>query len=146
MRQAASEGELLTLRYFAGPATLLEVRRDGEGFVAHQRAVSETPRLVYKTATIQSSLFAATDAAGIPDAIAMQLTRVFATDIDFHSDLRKGDRVSVIYEMVYESGEPVGPGRIVAAEFVNDAQVYDAILFTDESGDEGYYSLDGANR
>ncbi len=144
--EAGAEGQLLTLRYFAGPATLLEVRREGDGFVAHQRAVSETPRLVYKTATIQSSLFAATDAAGIPDAIAMQLTKVFATDIDFHVDLRKGDRFAIVYEMLYDSGEFVAPGRIVAAQFVNDGHPYEAVLFKDGEGGDAYYSMDGTSR
>ena len=71
---------------------MLEVRRAGDTFTSRQRALADTPRLVYKAATIDSSLFAATDGAGIPDAIALQLVRIFGTDIDFHVDLRKGDR------------------------------------------------------
>jgi len=136
------EGELLALRYFVSPTALLEVTRGAEGLRARSRAITEAPRLVYKTATIRSSLFAATDAAGIPDAIAMQVARVFATDIDFHTDLRKGDRFSVIYE----AGELVSPGRILAAQFVNDGRVYHAVLFRDDEGGDGYYSFDGSNR
>ncbi len=141
-----ADGALLALRYFVNASSLLEVQRDASGWHARQRAISETPRLVYKTATIRSSLFAATDGAGIPDAIAMQMARVFGTDIDFHSDLRKGDRFSVVYEMIYEAGELVAPGRIVAAEFVNAGHTYHAVLFTDDQGNDGYYSLDGSSR
>jgi murein DD-endopeptidase MepM/ murein hydrolase activator NlpD len=144
--ETGSDGELLTLRYFLSAASLLEVQREGQGFRARSRAVTEPPRIMYATASIRSSLFAATDAAGIPDAIAMQVTRIFATDIDFHTDLRKGDRFSVAYEMIYDSGELVAPGRIVAAEFVNDGRVYQAVLFEDDEGGESYYSLDGSNR
>jgi len=144
--ESSSEGELLKLRYFVNASSLLEVSRDPDGLKARQRKIAEAPRLVYKTAAIRSSLFAATDSAGIPDAIAMQLARVFATDIDFHSDLRKGDRFSVIYEMVYEAGELVAPGRILAAQFVNDGRTHHAVLFQDDEGVEGYYSLDGSNR
>jgi murein DD-endopeptidase MepM/ murein hydrolase activator NlpD len=144
--ESSEEGALLALRYFVNASSMLEVSRGTEGLKARQRAIAETPRLVYKTATIRSSLFAATDAAGIPDAIAMQIARVFATDIDFHSDLRKGDRFSVIYEMVYEAGELVAPGRIVAAQFVNDGRTHNAVLFRDDEGVDGYYSLDGSNR
>ena len=144
--ETGNDGELLTLRYFLSTSSLLEVRREGEVFRARNRAVSEPPRMVYKTATIRSSLFAATDAAGIPDAVAMQVTRIFATDIDFHTDLRKDDRFSVAYEMIYDSGELVAPGRIVAAEFVNDGRTYHAVLFEDDEGGESYYSLDGSNR
>ena len=139
-------GELLALRYFMSQAALLEIVRTPTGLSASQRALTEMPRLVYKTATIRSSLFAATDAAGIPDAIAMQVARVFATDIDFHTDLRKGDRFSVVYEMIYEAGELVAPGRILAAQFVNDARAHNAVLFRDDEGIDGYYSLDGSNR
>jgi len=144
--ESSADGELQTLRYFVNTSSMLEVTRGAEGLKARQRAIAETPRIVYKTATIRTSLFAATDGAGIPDAIAMQIARVFATDIDFHSDLRKGDRFSVIYEMVYEAGELVAPGRILAAQFVNDGRVYHAVLFADDEGSEGYYSLDGSNR
>lgn len=139
-------GELLVLRYFLSASTLLEVQRTGEGFSARSRAVAETPRVYYRTATIRSSLFAATDAAGIPDAIAMQVARIFATDIDFHTELRRGDRLAVAYEMIYDSGELVAPGRILAAEFINDGHAYQAILFSDDSGGDAYYSLDGTNR
>jgi murein DD-endopeptidase MepM/ murein hydrolase activator NlpD len=140
------EGELLALRYFVSPSALLEVIRDAEGLHARSRAITQAPRLVYKTATIRSSLFAATDTAGIPDAIAMQVARVFATDIDFHTDLRKGDRFSVVYEMIYEAGELISPGRILAAQFVNDGRVHHAVLFRDDEGNDGYFFFYGSNR
>ena len=144
--ETSPDGGLHSLLYLLSPSTLLEVRRDGETFSARSRAVAEPPRLYYRTATIRSSLFAATDAAGIPDAIAMQIARVFATDIDFHTELRRGDRLSVVYEMIYDSGELVAAGRILAAEFINDGRTYHAVLFTDGEGGDSYYSLDGTNR
>jgi len=144
--ETGPDHELLALRYFTGPSSLIEVTRASDGLHSRQRAVADAPRLVYKTATIQSSLFAATDAAGIPDAIAMQIARIFSTDIDFHTDIRKGDRIAVVYEMIYESGELVAPGRILEARFVNEGHTLDAVLFHDEEGVESYYSLDGTNR
>ena len=139
-------GGLVSLRYFVGPGKVLEVTRGPDGFSAREREAQAAPRAFYKSATIHSSLFAATDAAGIPDAIAMQLARVFATDLDFHVDIRSGDRFSVIYEMSYEDGELVSPGRILAAEFVNQGRTYSAVLFQDEEGDDAYYELDGTSR
>jgi murein DD-endopeptidase MepM/ murein hydrolase activator NlpD len=144
--ETGPDGELLTLRYFPSATSLLEIRRAGETFTSRQRALTDTPRLAYKTATIDSSLFAATDGAGVPDAIALQLVRIFGTDIDFHVDLRKGDRFSVVYEMLYDSGELVGPGRVLEAEFVNAGHAYRAVLFHDDEGADTYYSLDGTSR
>ena len=144
--QTAADGRMLALRYFVSNTSLLEVHGASAGFTARQRAVADPARLVYKSATIRSSLFAATDSAGIPDAIAMQVARVFATDIDFHTDLRRGDRFSVVYEMIYDSGELVAPGRILAAQFVNGGRTYEAVLFKDDEGGDAYYSLDGRSR
>ncbi len=140
------DGNLLSLRYFVGPDTVFEVSREPDGYRAIERASAGSPLVFYKSATITTSLFAATDTAGIPDAIAMQIARVFATDIDFHVDIRSGDSFSVIYEMSYESGELVSPGRILAAEFVNRGHAYTAVLFQDGEGDYDYYELDGTSR
>ena len=146
--QAETEagGRLVSLRYYVSPGKVLEVARSADGFEARERPAAAAPRMFYRTAVIRSSLFAATDAAGIPDAIAMQLARVFSTDIDFHVDIRAGDRFAVIYEMPYEGGELVTAGRILAAEFVNQGRTYTAVLFEDEEDGDAYYELDGTSR
>jgi murein DD-endopeptidase MepM/ murein hydrolase activator NlpD len=141
-----ADGGLRTMRYFYSAEKVLEVKRTDSGFEARDRALAATPRVTHRSGTIRSSLFAATDSAGIPDAMAMQIARIFSTDIDFHQDLRKGDTFTVVYEMLYESGELIAPGRILAAEFVNQGQTYHAVLFRDEEGNDAYYSPDGTNR
>ncbi len=100
--------------------------------------------------TIRSSLFAATDEARIPDALASQLAEIFAADIDFHRELRKGDNFSMIYETLTADGEAVtwgvSSGRVVAAEFVNKGRRFSALWFKDEQGKGGYYDFDGKSR
>ena len=71
--ETGPDGTLLTLRYFLGAGGLLEVTRTTEGFTARDRVLTEAPRVYHRSGEIRSSLFAATDAAGIPDAIAMQI-------------------------------------------------------------------------
>jgi murein DD-endopeptidase MepM/ murein hydrolase activator NlpD len=100
--------------------------------------------------TIRSSLFAATDDARMPDAIATQLAEVFATDIDFHRELRKGDTFSVVYEAMTADGEPItwgaSPGKVLAAEFVNNGRSYSAVWFKDGQGKGIYFGLDGQSK
>ncbi len=147
-----SDGELYSLRYLYSGESLLEVTRRNDGeldaprFTAQQKALNPTPQTVQRTGTIKSSLYGATDDAGIPDAIANQLARIFSTDIDFHIDLRRGDRFSVVYEMLYQDGEYLRPGRVLSAEFMNNNKKFEAFLFTDAEGNEGYYSAEGQNR
>jgi murein DD-endopeptidase MepM/ murein hydrolase activator NlpD len=100
--------------------------------------------------TIRNTLFAATDEAGLPDAVAAQLAEIFATDIDFHRELRKGDTFSVVYETLTADGEPVawneGAGRVLAAEFVNAGKAHQAVWFMPSDGHGAYYGLDGRSR
>lgn len=139
-------GRLLMLRYSLGAASMLEVSRNASGLTAKVRPVAPDLHTHYRTGTIRSSLFAATDAAGIPDAVATQLARIFSTDIDFHSDLRQGDTFAVIYEVGFDGAEMVSTGRVLAAEFVNRGNRYTAVLFQDEDGQDAYFELDGSSR
>ena len=77
-----SEGELLGLRYLFSADKFLQVSRVGEQFVALEKNFNSAPQLVFKSASIRSSLFAASDSIGIPDAITLQMARIFSTDID----------------------------------------------------------------
>ena len=93
---------------------------------------------------IQTSLFAATDDARIPDSIAVQLAEIFAGDIDFHRALRKGDRFTVTYESLEADGEPLKHGKLLTAEFVNKGKTHQAMWFQDSPGKPGgYYNLQG---
>ena len=99
---------------------------------------------------VMSSLFAATDEARIPDAVATQLAEVFATDLDFHRQLRRGDTFSVVYEALTADGEPItwGPqaGRVLAADFANNGRTYSAVWFKDSQGKGAYYGFDGQSK
>ncbi|MDP2823905.1 MAG: peptidoglycan DD-metalloendopeptidase family protein [Sulfuritalea sp.] len=131
-------------------ALVIERRADSNGdqFSASEQALPLETQVVMKTAEIRYSLFGASDAAGIPDTIATQLADIFGGDIDFHRDLRKGDRFAVIYESVNYLGRAIRSGRILAAEFVNNGKTYRAAWFADPTGGEssgGYYTADGKN-
>ncbi|MDD5298178.1 MAG: peptidoglycan DD-metalloendopeptidase family protein [Rhodocyclaceae bacterium] len=138
-------GELVSLSFPLNGAEreLLVEKNAGKYSVKEQTQPTET-RILMKSGEIRSSLFAATDSIGLPDAAAIQMADVFGGDIDFHTDLRKGDRFSVVYEMVYSRGEPVRAGRILAAEFTNQGHTYKALFYQEkDDGKGGYYGSDG---
>lgn len=136
-------GRLLLFRYLVDDQTLLSIERSGDGYVTKQEATQPDTRVVMRSGEIRHSLFGATDAADVPDAIASQMAEVFSGDIDFHRDLRQGDRFAVVYEVQYHEGRILRSGRLLAAEFVNQGQVYRAVHFVDPQGREGYYTPDG---
>lgn len=143
--RTSNDGQLLSLRYLLNSDKVLTVEKQGDSFAAVERPATLENRVEMKSATIRSSLFGATDAANIPDAIATQLAEIFSSEIDFHLDLRRGDRFSVVYETAYNKGALVKTGHILAAEFVNQGKVHRAVYFKDREGRDGYYAPDGKN-
>jgi murein DD-endopeptidase MepM/ murein hydrolase activator NlpD len=142
--RTSAEGRLLELRYLNG-GSVLTVTREDDSLAVREEALELERRVLMNSGDIRSSLFAATDAAGLPDAIAIQVADIFSTDIDFHRDLRRGDRFSVVYEMFYEHGIPVRAGRVMAAEFINVGRLYRAVFYQPADGHGGYYTADGRN-
>ena len=152
------QGELLWLRYAQGAleskdagalqvARSLVVERNGRVLVARDEAITNERRVELRTGEIRSSLFAATDAADLPDAIATQITEIFSGDIDFYRDLRRGDRFRVVYESFYQGGEFVRAGRIFAVEFVNAGKPHAAMWYGGAGESDAtaghYYGFDG---
>src|SRR5437762_5197714 len=135
-----ADGTPNSMSFMTGRDTLMRIVREGDTFRALEEQAALETRVMMKTSVIRSSLFAATDAVGIPDSIAMQLADVFGGDIDFLRDLRKGDRFTVVYELYHLAGRPVRAGRLLAAEFVNQGRTLRAVHFG-----SGYYAPDGRN-
>ena len=121
----------------------MTLEKSASGFAAR----TETAPLVAGSrlagGVIRSSLFAATDDARIPDAVATQIAELFASDIDFLRALRKGDRFNVVYETLSADNEPLRSGRVISAEFVNGGKTYQAVWFQDVGTKGQYYTLDG---
>ena len=101
----------------------LVIEKTEVGFVSRIVSAPLVATQALGSATISSSLFAATDEAGIPDAVAVQLAEIFSGQVDFRRSLRKGDRLSVVYEALQADGETMRSGKVLSAEFVNNGQI-----------------------
>ena len=131
--------------------TRLTVAREGERWTSRVEIAPFTTQVRMASGSIQTSLFAATDDARLPEAVASQLAELFATDIDFHRELRKGDTFSLLYEGLWADGQAVswneGAGRVLAAEFINNGRAFHAVWFDGTSGgSSGYFGLDGSSK
>lgn len=130
--------------------TRLTVQRKDGGWSSLIEVAPLVGQVRLASGTIRSTLFGATDEARIPDAIAVQMAEIFAADIDFHRELRKGDTFSVVYEALTADGEPVtwapSTGRVLSAEFVNDGKAHQALWYADANGRGGYFGFDGQSK
>lgn len=155
--QAATdaEGKLVWLRYIHTPGNdsegqvvtkMLHVVPDGTGYAADELVENTDRQTRVAVGTIKSSLFGATDAAGIPDSITLQMADILAGKVDFLRDLRQGDQFRVVYETRSHDGRYAGAGRVMAVEFINQGKTYNAVWFSANGNGQGaYYDFDGTN-
>lgn len=146
--QQTADGDLQWLRYKSGidedsQESILIQKRNGQ-FVAKLESVNFEKQIVFRSGRIESSLFAAADKAGMPDSVAIQLTEIFGSDIDFHRELQKGDEFKVVYEDLTLEGRSARSGRVLAVEFVNNNKPYKAYWFAPSGNrNAGYYNEEG---
>ena len=88
---------------------------------------------------ITSNFWNAGIEAGLTDGQIISLANLFQWDVDFAQDIRKGDNFHVVYEEKYVDGDYIGTGNILAAEFVNQDDPFQAIRFTNGE----YYTAEG---
>ncbi|MEQ1776102.1 MAG: M23 family metallopeptidase [Burkholderiales bacterium] len=107
--------------------------------------LASDPRLIERMRADPSkaSLFTATDAIGLPESIALQLTELFAGEVDFHRELHLGYRGAIVYEAHYREGFIERSGRILAAELEVGKRRFQAYRARDTQGKESYFDASG---
>jgi murein DD-endopeptidase MepM/ murein hydrolase activator NlpD len=141
--ETTDTGGLISLSYLSTDSTQNMIDKQGGVFQTRTLPAQLEHRLFVRSGEIETNLYAATDKIGLPDAAANQLNELFSGDIDFHHDLRKGDRFTVVYEMTYNNGALLHMGRIEAAEFINQGHVYRALYFQKDAQHGDYYTPEG---
>lgn len=137
------EGKLLHLEYELPEDSVLVADLSPSGYQVTQQKLDLQTHPVYKSATIISSLFGATDDADIPDQIALQIADIFSSEIDFNEDLHPNDHFSVVYDEYYNNGELRKTGEVQAVEFVTGGKTYRAIRYANPEGKVAYYTPEG---
>jgi murein DD-endopeptidase MepM/ murein hydrolase activator NlpD len=133
-------GKLDQLTYQINETSTLVVQRKTDSDYTSNIVEAETySKYSFAQGTITSSFWSAGTKAGLSDNKIMQLADIFGWDIDFAMEIRNGDTFNVVYEELFVNGDYIGEGNIVAAEFVNQGEVFRAIRYTDGS----YYSDSG---
>lgn len=121
---------------------MVAVNRNGEGFIVEQKPIDYEVEEVFVEGKIENFLYADAIEKGISEATIVTMADVFSFDVDFTTEIQKGDEFALIYEKRKRFGEEGPDGNILAAKFVNNGETYWAFHF--EDGEEsGYYDEEG---
>ncbi len=136
------DGLVSVFSYGIDELKTLRVRRVGEALRAEILERRFDTRIQTITGSVRSSLFGAVMAAGEEDQLALDLAEIFAWDIDFNTELQRGDSFRVAVEKLWLDGRLVRYGRILGAEFQRGEKTLRAVRFEASRG-AGYYAPDG---
>jgi murein DD-endopeptidase MepM/ murein hydrolase activator NlpD len=136
------DGTLAAFTYGIDELRTLRVRKQGEAWAADVLTRSYDTRVESAAGTITSSLFGAIEEIGEEDQLALDMADIFAWDVDFNTEIQRGDSFRVVVEKQYLDGRLARYGHILAAEFVRGERVLRALRFDAQRG-PGYYAPDG---
>jgi murein DD-endopeptidase MepM/ murein hydrolase activator NlpD len=140
---AAEDGSIERMHFSVDDESYIHIDiKDGE-ISAEKKEYAFQVNLKTAAGVISSSLFASLDEQGITPELGVQLTNIFAWDIDFFTDMRKGDYYRMIYEEKLRFDGMKKIGRIVAAEFTTQGKSHYAFLFPNEDGLPDYFDENG---
>lgn len=123
---------------------LVITKRDGALGLERQEIIYEVIEANVQ-GVITTSLFDAIHTVGESPELAYVLADIFGWDINFILDLRVGDTFQALVQKRFRDGNPAGYGRVLAAEFVNQGQVFKAFRYQDGDQRVSYYNEKGEN-
>lgn len=136
-------GELHDFRYAVDDDRYLTVYEQDGRFVPVMKNFQYDTLVEPVAGVIEDSLFGCITAEGEQDILALQLADIFMYDVDFYTDVQRGDSFRMLVEKKYLAGRFVKYGAILAADFRNQGKTFSGFRFRDERGAPAYYSADG---
>jgi len=137
-------GDVRALEYPIDEKSYLVVAREGSDYKAEKKPYVFETKLAYIWGTIEDNPINAVLQRGETDALTIRMTDLFAWDIDFYTELRRGDAFRMVYEKRYLEGKFYGYGEILAAEFICQSQAFEAFRFEyPDTKKADYFDLEG---
>ncbi len=137
------DGDFHGFRYAVDDERYLTVYRQEDRFVPVMKNFNYETRLEQVSGVIEDSLFGCLTAEGEHDILALQLADIFMWDLDFYTDIQKGDSFHMLVEKKYLNGKFVKYGAILAADIINQGKQFSGFRYPDENGVPAYYDSEG---
>jgi murein DD-endopeptidase MepM/ murein hydrolase activator NlpD len=140
--EGSERDEIESFKYSLDDSSYLKIVRLPDGYRAERVDVVFDRRLSLISGTIAENLISSLGNDREHILLAYKLADIFESDIDFVTELRKGDSFRMLVEELWLDGIFKGFGEIVMAEFVNNGKTYEAYRFTVD-GNVGYFDEEG---
>lgn len=144
------DGLFREFRYSIDSDNILRVVfHDEPGQATYDVSVETVPKLYVASAVAveispdHNSLIDAFDAEGENMQLPLRLSEVFGGEVDFNSDLHRGDRLQVLFDRATREGEFVGYGDVKAAILTSGKRTVTAFRYLAADGTPAFYNDQG---
>ena len=137
--------ERLLFEYFPNSLEYYVVEEFEPGtFQARKERVPHRKVIMGAKTVVRSTVYESMRGTGLATELINRYADIFAWEVDFFNDPRKGDTIRILWESyLLPNDDTILEGRILAAEYINQEKECIAIFFRDDNGHFGYYDLDG---
>lgn len=147
--QLQYEGELdpqvVGVQFRLSAIEYLDVKKEEGAWVANKWSEQVDLEPVQFSGLVSSSLWDSAVRAQMDPNLISELADIFGWQVDFAREVRKNDRWRLTVERKFVRGQPIGWGSILAAEYENAGNLYQAVLFRQDGEEIGYFSPDGSS-
>ncbi len=137
------KNEIQKMQFGIDDSSFLTVQRLPKGFKSEKVNIEYDKRIGSFYIDIQGNLTSSMPGTHKEyNRLALNLSDIYAWDIDFSSDIRNGDSVKILVEELWVGDAFKGYGDILAAEFYSNGKVHKSYKFED-NGYTDYYDENG---
>lgn len=140
-----SDASWTCFNYFPQDIYYYSLKKSTDNVIACEKIELPTVKQTLTTSGIvENSLWESMSLQKIKPDVIMVFADIFASKIDFLTEIRKGDTFKIIYEVdIVEKTHTIISSKILAGQYTLSNSTYTAILYKDLKGDESYFDEDG---
>jgi murein DD-endopeptidase MepM/ murein hydrolase activator NlpD len=131
------------LEYLFESDALVRVTSVSEGWSAERKEIPFVRKTRVVRGRIDDSLYENGTGAGLTPLQILELASIFEYDIDFFSDIRKGDAFTVALEEIDYADGRRAAGRVLGAELEAGGEPFSAFYYAGKNGKSAYYDSKG---
>jgi len=144
MLQLDNDGNLASFSYESSPLDILTIKNSNDGYQVSKAPIELERKKVKVTGEIANSLFGTFADINEDMRLVYAFADIFASKIDFNTEIQPGDRFSLVVDKYYKNGELVGYGKIEAAQYYRvKGSTLEAYRHTSTSDKDAYYDQNG---
>ncbi len=141
----SQDGSWSVFNYFPQDIYYYSLRKSTDNVITCDKIELQTVKKTLSAGgTIENSLWEAMALQKLKPDVIMSFADIFASKIDFLTEVRKGDTFKVVYEVdLVEKTNTIISAKILAGQYSMINSTFTAILYKNTKGNESYFDEEG---